>query len=58
MTDEPSIEVLEPDDVQRPPAVTIRATRPNGTYGLTVRAGESKLLVATLSEAAGQLVEL
>ena len=58
VTDELSIEVLGPDDIDGPPAVTVVARRPASIYRLTVRAGEIRPLVAALSEVGGQLVEL
>ncbi len=58
VTDELSIEVLGPDDIEGPPAVTVVARRPASIYRLTVGAGEIKPLVAALSEAGGELAEL
>jgi len=57
VTDELSIEVLGPDAIEGPPAVTVVARRPASIYRLTVRAREIKPLVAALSEASGALAE-
>ncbi len=58
VTDELGIEVLGPDDIEGPLALTVVARRPASIYRLTVRAREIKPLVAALSEAGGELAEL
>ena len=58
VTEELGIEILRPDDIERPSCLTIKAERPNGICRLTVRADEIKPLMAALSKAAGALVEL
>jgi hypothetical protein len=56
VTDELGIDALEPDDIERLPAVSMVAKRPASTYRLTVRAGEIKPLVAALSELGRRLL--
>ncbi len=58
VTDELSIEIPEPDDIERLPVITIKAMRPTYWYKMTVRGEEIESLVASLSEAAETLAEL
>lgn len=58
VTDELSIEIPEPDDIEGLPVITIKAMRPTYWYKMTVREEEIESLAASLSEAAEKLAEL
>lgn len=57
-TDEIIVDVLGPEDIEGPPAISIKVTRPYSTHRLTVLGDELRYPKRALEEAEGLLVEL